>query len=192
MEQDDDELSNHPFIIDNINYILANCRKIVNAINRSTILYQNIQNLARSTVNGDLIIDMRIRWNSTCKMITRLLQYRPILTVFMNHLSSMEGVPPKKKQKLLKMQLSDEEWDVLDNLNATLVLFSDASDMLSGSKYPSYSMAYLVIDSLYHYLQSSATNDIEETIKHELSETFQKYVYHSPGSSEHNLLLVRS
>ena len=88
------------------------------------------------------------------------------------------------------MQLSDEDWKILDTLNSTLVLFSDASDMLSGSNYSSFSIAYLVINALYHYLQTASANNIEETIKYVLNETFRKYVYYLDGSPEHDLLLV--
>jgi len=190
MEYDDEEILDRSVILENINHILSSCRKIVNGINRSSILYETVQNLARPTVKGDLILDMRIRWNSTCNMILRLIEYRPILTAFMNQLPSIRGPTPKKKKKLLKLQLSDMEWNVLDTLKPALELFSDASDMLSGSNYPSLAMAYPVIDSLYHYLQSTSTDDIENTIKYVLNGTFHKYVYHPIDSPEHNLLLV--
>jgi hypothetical protein len=52
----------------------------------------------------------------------------------------MEGVTPKQKKRLMKSQLSDAEWDILDTLNSALPLFYDASAMLSGRKYSSVSI----------------------------------------------------
>jgi hypothetical protein len=123
-------------------------------------------------------------------MTFRLVQYRPILTAFMNRLPSIEGATAKQKEKLVKYQLSDAEWDVLDALNSVLGLFSDASRMLYGSKYSSLSISYDVLQSLLYYLQSPTTNDIEESIKYLLKESLHKYVYHPNGSRERNLLLV--
>ena len=99
IEEGDEQTSTYSAIVNNITNILSNCRKMVSKINRSSMLYELIQNLARPTVNTDLILDMHVRWNSTCKMISRLLQYRSIITVFMEKLLSLQGVTSKQKQE---------------------------------------------------------------------------------------------
>ena len=110
--------------------------------------------------------------------------------MLMEQLSTIQGVSTKHKKLLFKLQLSNYEWDILNKLNSTLLLFSDAAEMLSGQQYPSFAMAYAVIDSLNHYLQSASMNNIEAKIKHVLNETLHKYVQYPSGSQQHNLLLV--
>ncbi|CAF3102323.1 unnamed protein product [Rotaria sp. Silwood2] len=148
MDDDNGQILDSSTIINNINDVLSNCRKIINTINRSSILYEIIHNLARPSINADLILDMQIRWNSTFKMTSRLVQYRSILNTFMEQLSSIDGVTSKQRNKLIKSQISNAEWDILNTLNSTLSIFSDASVELSGSGYPSFSTAYVICSFL--------------------------------------------
>ncbi|CAF3696375.1 unnamed protein product [Rotaria sp. Silwood1] len=192
MDIDNIPIDDNSFHVNNIGDILQSCRKIINIINKSSILYELCQNLARPTIKGHLSIDMRIRWNTTCTMLSKLIEYQLVLTQLMDKLPGIKGVSQMQKKVLVKLQFSNEQWEVAKILNSALSLFSEASDMLSGSRYPSYAVAYLVIDSLRHYVRSITTNHIEQTIKHELNQTFDQYVNRPFGSPEHNLLLVRS
>ncbi|CAF4876508.1 unnamed protein product, partial [Rotaria sp. Silwood1] len=189
MDIDNIPIDDNSFHVNNIGDILQSCRKIINIINKSSILYELCQNLARPTIKGHLSIDMRIRWNTTCTMLSKLIEYQLVLTQLMDKLPGIKGVSQMQKKVLVKLQFSNEQWEVAKILNSALSLFSEASDMLSGSRYPSYAVAYLVIDSLRHYLRSITTNHIEQTIKHELNQTFDQYVNRPFGSPEHNLLL---
>ena len=141
-------LSNNIFSEEVIPSILYNCRKIVNSINKSSTLYEITQNLARSITKRCLCIDMRIRWNSTYEMISRFNEYRPILTQLVDQLPSIKGVCSEQKKVLLKLKLSNEQWDVMSVVESVLDLFSNASEILSGSKYSSYAVAHVVIDTL--------------------------------------------
>jgi hypothetical protein len=180
------------FNTENISNILYKCRKVVNIINKSSILYEIIRKLALPAIKCQLSIDMRIRWNSTCTMVSKFIIYQEILNQLMNKLPSIQGVRVEQRNKLLNLQLSNTEWEIIKSLERVLSLFSDGSDMLSGSKYPSYAVAYHVIDCLYFYLQSDTTDHFEKKIKESLSEAFDGYVLRLSGSPEHNLMLVRS
>ncbi|CAF4500833.1 unnamed protein product, partial [Rotaria sp. Silwood2] len=81
---------------------------------------------------------------------------------------------------------SDEEMDakdipIYDNSFHVNNISDILQNLLSGSEYSSYAIAYLVIDSLRRYLRRTTTNHIEQT--------FDKYVNHPVYSPEHNLLL---
>jgi hypothetical protein len=161
-------------------------------INKSSILYEITQKLARPDIKHGLSIDMRIRWNSTCKMICNLNNYENILNQLMHQLPSIQGVRIEQKNKLLKLKLTDAQWGIMKILENVLLVFCEGSDMLSGSKYPSYAMAYQVIDSLNLYLQKVTTDPIEYKIKETLLEALGRYVLHPPDSPEYNLMLVSS
>ncbi|CAF1527176.1 unnamed protein product [Adineta steineri] len=127
--------------------------------------------------------------SSKC-LINKLIKYQSIITQLINELPKLKDISYKQKRVLSKSQLSNEEWDIIKTLSVTLSYFSDASDMLSGSGYPSYATAYIVINSLKNYLQLNTPNRIEQIIKDELKKSFVQYVINSSGSPEHNLLLV--
>ncbi len=52
------------FNTENISNILYKCRKVINIINKSSILYEITQKLARPAIKCQLSIDMRIRWHT--------------------------------------------------------------------------------------------------------------------------------
>ncbi|CAM4975576.1 unnamed protein product [Rotaria socialis] len=88
MDDDNDHILDSSTTINNINDVL-----------------RIVHNIARPSINADLILDMQIRWNSTFKMTSRLVQYRSILNTFMEQLSFVDGVTSKQKNKLIKSQI---------------------------------------------------------------------------------------
>jgi len=179
------------FDIEKIGHLLERCRKLINVINKSCILSAALEDFSRPTIKSGLVVDMRIRWGSTYQMIQRLLQHRSFLAQLVDNLSSVAGVTPKQKDKLLKLYPSDDQWIILDALLTPLALFDEATEMLSGSHYPCLAVAYPVLDSLHFYLDSSGVDDVEEGIKSALKETFGKYMRHPVESAQNKLLLVR-
>ena len=64
--------------------LMNKCRIKIKTIRKSTILYETLCKIARrSSVKVDLVLDMKIRWNSTYTMLQRLLDYQSILKNFM-------------------------------------------------------------------------------------------------------------
>ncbi|CAF1368516.1 unnamed protein product [Didymodactylos carnosus] len=109
MNNDMMRASNNSFNTESISNVLYNCRKIVNIITKSSILYDIIQKLARPEIKYHLSIDMRIRWNSTCTMVFKFVAYQEILNELMNQLPSIQGVRTEQKNLLLKLQLSNAQ-----------------------------------------------------------------------------------
>lgn len=74
-------------LIDNYDIIriMRKCRIIINTIQKSSILNEVILNLARSSsIKVGLVLDMRIRWNSSYKMLHRMLIFKNYYKNFMN------------------------------------------------------------------------------------------------------------
>ncbi|CAF4506038.1 unnamed protein product [Rotaria socialis] len=182
--------SSQGFIIEHVDALLARCRKLVNMINKSSILYETIQTLARPEVKVDLVVDMIIRWNSTYKMLSHFLKYKSILPIFMDELLSNKSVSAKKRNLLMNLQPTDEEWNILSTLSECLSVFADASEMLSGSSYPSFALRYPILDSIRYYLNTKSNSHMEQVIKSELKNKFKFYMEHSISSEEHKLLLM--
>ena len=80
----------------NTTHTIDKCRLIIKTIRKSSILYNIIINLARSSkVKGGLVLDMRVRWNSTFIMLHRLIIYRKLLEKLYDQLISIDGISVK-------------------------------------------------------------------------------------------------
>jgi hypothetical protein len=73
-ESDEDET----ILLDmqDIGILMAKSRTLINTIRKSSILNDAIRNLARDSTTVELIVDMKVRWNSSFQMIQRLLLHQ--------------------------------------------------------------------------------------------------------------------
>ena len=130
-------------------------RGLITSIRKSRLSYEEVLQIARAAnVEGDVILDMKIRWNWTFKMIYRLLIYRKLIEHFYDTLDSLEGINSKQRQTLIKLELLEVEWNIMQVLHHVLESFYVATKALSGHRYPTLPLAYAVIYSLPHYLNN--------------------------------------
>lgn len=185
----DSDISDELPVTCNILDLMNKCRTIVNTVRKSSIIHEKVVQLAlSSSMKVGLIIDMKIRWNSTYKMIDRLLLFQGVLKSFYDQLQLIDGITRKQYDKLVEVMLSDGDWFVLSAMKRILERFEAATRILSGHKYPTLSMAYAVIYSLSFYLQSKSKDSVEEQIKNMLSESFNKFL--DPNGHESKLSRV--
>lgn len=108
-------------------------RRLVTLIRKSQILGEAIaesQQRARMEykwVRNDLkvIIDVKTRWSSTHAMVGRALLLR----------EHIEAAKQKATKSQRRRFLNDDEWELLDELQAALEPFSAATKVLSGESY---------------------------------------------------------
>lgn len=191
MATDDEQAINEFNDPESILQILCRCRKIINVINKSSILYDFFDKLSQVNSNGGLILDMKVRWGSTFKMIRRLLDLRPMIIQTIHESSSLPGLTKAQAQALADNQLNDDEWSILQSLSGILEVFHNATEMLSGQKYPSLAIAYSVLDGLDFFLHSLSDDHIENSIKSLLQKSFNDYITRSTDSPVYQHILVR-
>ena len=167
---------------------MAKSRKLINTIRKSSILNDAIRNLARDSTAVELIVDMKIRWNSSYKMIQRLLLHQQVLATFYENLDTLDGVTPKQRRKLTEVKLTSVDWNILLAMRRVLERFNDATEILSGTSYPTLSLAYPVIYSLHNYLNDRAGDGTENFLKDALLEKFIGYVLPDADPKKADLL----
>ncbi len=77
---------------------------------KSGILHEAVRNIAYdSSINIDLILDMRIRWNSSYNMLNRLFVFQSVLEELYVQIDSLSGVTKRQREKLMSAYLSNSD-----------------------------------------------------------------------------------
>lgn len=105
IENDDEQSEQQSLDSISICEILCRCRKIINTINKSSIIHDVFRSLAPTSVKGDLILDMKVRWGSTFSMIKRLKKHRSTLNDLIDELSSIQDVTVRQKKHINKFEI---------------------------------------------------------------------------------------
>ena len=110
---------------------LSRLRRVIAKIRSSTILWEALKTEAQAVKLVWLtpILDVRIRWNSTHKMIERALELRPAL----EHLLTFD---PSRAFQRAQRTLNSSDWIVLAKLGDILHVFVLGTKFASGSTYP--------------------------------------------------------
>lgn len=160
-----------------ISAFMGKCRTIVSTIRKSSILSERIHTLAGdSSIKAGLVIDMRVRWNSSYKMLQRILLYQSILEKLYDELDSLPGVTDVQRKKLFDSRITGNDWQLVQALRRVLERFDEATKVLSGQKYPTLSLAYAIIISLLHYLNNRSSDSLENEIKDMLLDSYNRYM----------------
>lgn len=171
--------------------LLNKCRMIITTIRKSSILHDAVHNIARGLgIDVDLILDMRIRWNSSYKMLNRLLVFQSVLDELFADLGSLSGVTKRQQAKLMNGHLTNSDWALLQSLRYVLERFSDATELVSGRSYPTLSIAYAVKLSLDHFLTDLVGDTNTRLIKQMLQAEFDRYMTVSIDSKEATMISV--
>ena len=180
MDTDDDNEENHPlslFEVYDVTVLMEKCRTIIATIQKSSILSKIVHTLAvDQSINARLIIDMRVRWNSSYRMLQRILLCQVVLDKLYEQLDSLPGVTNRQRKKLVNSKINGNDWNLIQALRRVLERFDEATKVLSGRNYPTLSLSYAIINSLLHYLNDRSDDTTENKIKDLLVNAFNKYM----------------
>ena len=125
----------------------------------------------------DIIMDFKIRWNTTYLMLERFIAISAIITDITLSPSIQIGLKKRQYEKLRKSSFSRFDWLCLTALKNVLFPFYIATTLLSGSKYPTLSLSYPVLLALKTFLTIKNTNDdpLESALKELLLIEFKYY-----------------
>ncbi|CAI6001051.1 unnamed protein product [Closterium sp. NIES-64] len=118
-----------------------------------------------------LVQDSPTRWGSTHAMIDRYLELHHPITVHVhnNHAPLMprptthypkQGMSKTDKDKVEKMRLSDEKWDMLKELRTFLSPFNKVSKAAEGTAYPTLSMVVPYYNGLIDAMEARLTKGL--------------------------------
>lgn len=163
--------------------ILAKIRSTVKFI-RNNSLVHNYVRIQRSIIGSnisssekEMVLDLRIRWNSSYRMLDRLLSHKDIIKNIVSSPEKVDGITKDQMSKLKTFVFTHEEWDLVYHLHQVLEPFLVATKVLSGRQYPTIGLSMLVCRNLASFLQhNSQDDDILFRLKNSLSFQFNYYL----------------
>ena len=147
--------------------ILGKCRSTIKMINKSCNLSSYVEILKDShDLKNNLSIDCKNRWNSTKFMITNLLKYKSLFGQLHSdkHILSLNH---KIKAKLGNLELTADDWFIIQSIEQVLTPFEKATKMMSGQKYPTVGIAFCATRMIKDFIESNEeTNTFIYEMKH--------------------------
>lgn len=136
-----------------IHRCIYKCRELVKTIRRCGVLNDLINQWKKEhDVQCTLSLDVRTRWNSTHLLIKNFMEHRLVIIKLMAEKYELD-LDKKQAKKLADLEITREEWIILNNVKQLLHPFSEATRMLSAQKYPTVGLAYFTISGIREYLE---------------------------------------
>lgn len=153
---------NHYDLLLNVFHLMKRIRSSVKFIRNHNVTNEYMTKSIKEKNNkrnaGGLVLDLSIRWNSSFLMINRLLIHREIVVNIFVFPNNLIGLTEKQKRQLYELMIKQNEWNLLGDLKSVLEPFQVATTVLSGQKYPTMAISFVVWRLLYKFLQSSTTD----------------------------------
>lgn len=192
IDENDPQSGTRTISKDMIADLIKKCRILIKTINHSHILTDFITRQRDiMKISRRLAHDCVTRWNSTFYLLESLIQNKSVLLKLFNdkhHLSIS-----LKQQKVLGFcELSSDEWTYICHLLHVLKPFREATDLLSGSKYPSIGLCLFTIRTIKDYLEVKLHDESNVSIqlKNFLLESMNHYF--DEHDHQYHLLKVSS
>jgi len=128
--------------------IVSKVRKITNFIKNSTKCREILERLQVAEGCQKLLqvsLDVRTRWNSTLKMVTRTLELKETINKFLKFYKSPLGKQEFKGAKRKLDAIEEKEWAILHGICYLLGSFDSSTKYLSGETYASFVTAFPVL-----------------------------------------------
>ena len=118
---------------------LGRCRKIVEHFHRSRLDNKELKSKQKQLdlPQHNLIQEVVTRWNSTLDMVTRLCEQQAAIAAVLHC-----------KRNLHHLELSPQEWHNMEDIVKLLEPFKNATEVLSGQKYPTLSCLAPILKDL--------------------------------------------
>ena len=124
----------------------------------------------------NLLIDFFIRWNTTYLMIERLIQFKSIVNTLTSTPENVVGLSRAKIRKLGLLHLDQEDWSNLNLLKKNLEPFYCATKMLSGRKYQTLSISFVVQKVLKSFYSEKVEDNKESILRAAIFDQLSDYI----------------
>ncbi|CAF1442662.1 unnamed protein product [Rotaria sordida] len=167
----------------NLHYLVGRVRQFVRITRRIHILHYYFQEEAKrkKSFNNGLILDCIIRWNSSYYMLDRFVTYQDAINqITVNPKRILPLMAATMIHKLSTFIFSHDDWEHLTVTKDVLSIFEKACRLISGKKYQTISMGYVILVGLQHHLSrytaTGPQRKIEMIIKKSLLDAYHYHI----------------
>ena len=162
--------------------VISRVRSLVHFVRRTTCLREIFKRESRQkNLSGEgLILDVRVRWNSSFYMLRRFIAYKGVINqITINPRIYSSSMADSIVYKLKHSMLSHDEWEYIIATYNVLSTFEEACRLISGKKYQTLSVGYIVLIGLNHHLSRSVSTESQSRIEKILNQSLRNaYDYH--------------
>jgi len=180
-------------LLSKIHTLLKRVRKFVRMIHNSSNLNQYFRGEIKAKIASlnartkdqnkkkyrfkELTLDMRIRWNSTYVMISRILFCSSIITSLTHDPSKKITSNARQRLKLKNLSFTSLDWSLLKALEYVLEPFQRCTKLLSTRTRPTLSITPSIVHVLTNFLKipEDAPLTLENLLKNQLLINFNFY-----------------
>ncbi|CAF3290741.1 unnamed protein product, partial [Rotaria sp. Silwood2] len=116
------------------------------------------------------------RWNSTYLALKALTDNKKFLLNLFENKGKLP-IASKQKEKLTSLEISSDDWMIIMNLMDIFEPFYEATNLLSGSKYPTIGLSLYAIRNIKDFFETEDDDEssILITLKKFILESFNHY-----------------
>ena len=127
-------------------------------------------------IHRSLQLDCKSRWNSSYHLIEAVLMYTRIITKINSEKHEI-GINKKQTTKLSSIELDQDDWKILEATEFVLRPIVYATQIISGSKYPTLGISYFAIVQIREFHQDVKDFSVNDSkILHYLKSLLLKQV----------------
>ena len=142
---------------------------------------------------GELVVDYRIRWNSSHLMLNRFIHVRYIINEITHTPDQIDGLKSEQERKLSRLAYNQLDWNWLIALEYVLQPFENGTRILSGRSYQTLAIKQLVMNGLKTFLTTyKAGEGIVNALKKLLLIKYQEHCEESISKQEREAMMVRT
>jgi hypothetical protein len=114
--------------------------------------------------NKTSVIDFQVRWNTTYDMLDRFFVFKRIIDEITSNPGVVQGLDEKKKNDLRNLDLSLDDWRIVQFLIKILKPFKRVTDILQGQKYETIALSKAAELILFRYYEKFESTNPKELI----------------------------
>ncbi|CAF1412013.1 unnamed protein product [Adineta steineri] len=166
----------------NICRLVERIRRFIRLVRRTYFINDYFKQEAQlKQLTGDgLVLDCKVRWNSSYYMIERFLNYDDVINqVILDPRVITPKITLPMINRLKNFFLNEQEWATLIDIRNLLSQFEHACRLMSRRKYQTLSLGYLILVGLANHLSKPLIIGPETEIQRFLRESlYNTFCYH--------------
>ncbi|CAF4092138.1 unnamed protein product [Rotaria sp. Silwood2] len=181
----------------NVHYLVSRVRQFARITRRTHVLRDYFQQEAKrkKLSSSGLMLDCIIRWNSSYYMLDRFITYQDTINqITVNPKRVLPFMAASMIHKLSSFIFSHDDWEHLIVTKDVLSIFEQACCLISGKKYQTISIGYVVLVGLQHHLSrytaTGVQRKIEMIIKKSLLDAYHYHVNDKVSSVQKYAMMV--